>query len=323
MPDGLYWIRAAIARSADSVCDLVEIHANAALATFDDSGNAPDHLSAPLPPARITETAAPVPEIAAIRQPYTSFGGQMAEQDASFYVRVSERLRHKQRALTPWDYERLVLERFPQLYKVKCVRADPVANPRQPGRVDLIVIPDIKNRMPFDPFEPKAPADLIRDIDSFLQDKTPAFARLEVKNAYYVAVKVRCGVRFLPGRDQSFYRKRLNDELNRFLSPWAYEEGADLEIGGNVYANSIINFIEQRDYVDYVAQLELFTSADDGRTFTLVPQTDDYHVSAQRPDGVLVAARDHQFDVISHADYRVEVFSGINYMQIGFDFIVA
>jgi hypothetical protein len=322
-PGGLYWIRAAIPRFADSVCDMVEIHTNAVLATFDDRDNAPDHLMEPLPPGRITEPTTPIPGIAAIRQPYTSFGGKMPELDESFYVRVSERLRHKQRALTPWDYERLVLEKFPQLYKVKCLRADLAAHPREPGRIELIVIPDIKNRMPFDPFEPKAPADLIRDIDEFLQDKTPAFARVAVKNAHYVPVKVRCGVRFMPGRDQSFYRKRLNDELNRFLSPWAYEEGADLVIGGNVYANSIIDFMERRDYVDYVAQLELFTSADQGQTFNLVPEANDYHVSAVRPDGVLVAARDHQFDVIAHADYRVEAFSGINYMRIELDFIVA
>jgi hypothetical protein len=323
-PGDLYWIRAAIPRFADSVCDMVAIHANAVAATFDDRGNAPDHLRDPLPPERITEPATPMPGIAAIRQPYTSFGGKMPELDERFHVRVSERLRHKQRALTPWDYERLVLDKFPQLYKVKCLRADLAAHPREPGRIEIVVIPDIRHRMPFDPFEPKAPADLIQDIDEFLQDKTPVFARVAVTNAFYVPVKVRCGVRFMAGRDQSFYRKRLNDELNRFLSPWAYDEGADLVIGGNVYANSIIDFLERRDYVDYIAQLELFTSHDDGQTFTLVPEPEtDYHVSAQRPDGVLVAARDHQFDVIAHADYRVEAFSGINYMSIELDFIVA
>lgn len=323
LPEDLYWIRAAIARAADSVCDMVDVHTNAVRATFDDRGNAPDHLRDPLPSKRITEPEVAIPGVAAFHQPYTSFGGKMAEVDARFYVRVSERLRHKQRALTPWDYERLVLEKFPQLYKVKCLRADPVAHPRAPGRVELIVIPDIKNRLPFDPFEPKAPADLIRDIGAFLQDKTPPFARVTAKNAHYVPVKVRCGVRFLPGSDESFSRKQLTEELNRFLSPWAYQEGADLVIGGNVYANSIIDFIEQREYVDYIAEFKLFTSEDGGKTFTFVAETDDYHAGARGEDGILVAAREHQFDVISHADYRVEVFSGINYMQIGLDFIVA
>jgi hypothetical protein len=323
LPDGLYWIRAAIASGADSVCDMVDVHANAVRATFDDHGNAPDHLAAPLPPASITTPVTPLAGIAAIQQPYTSFGGKMAEEDARFYVRVSERLRHKQRALTPWDYERLVLEKFPRLYKVKCLRADPVAHPRSPGMVELIVIPDIRNRLPFDPFEPKAPADVIRDIQAFLADKTPPFARVTVKNAHYVPVKVRCGVRFVDGSDEAAARRQLTEELNRFLSPWAYDEGADVVIGGKVYANSIIDFIEQRDYVDYIAEFKLFTSEDGGATFPFVPQTDDYHAATRGEDGVLVAAREHQFDVIAHADYRVEAFGGIDYMQIGLDFIVA
>jgi hypothetical protein len=322
LPGDLYWIRAAIARYSDSVCDMVALHPNAVLAVFSDQGNAPDHLSTPLPAERITGPVTPVPGLTRVLQPYSSFGGKMAEQDSSFYVRVSERLRHKQRALTAWDYERLVLEKFPDLYKVKCLRADPLAHPHDPGLIELVVIPDIRNRLPFDPFEPKAPADLISDVETFLRDKIPPCASVNVKNAHYVPVKVRCGVRFMPGVDEGFCRRRLNAELNRFLSPWAYEEGADLVIGGSVYANSLINFIDRRDYVDYVAEFKLFT-ADDGKTFRPVDETDDYHATAKRPDDVLVAAREHEFDVISDADYRVEEFAGIDYMRIELDFIVA
>jgi hypothetical protein len=263
----------------------------------------------------------PTPGIARLRQPYTSFGGKTAEQAAGFQLRVSERLRHKRRALTAWDYERLVLERFPQIYKVKCLRDDTGPQAQDPGRIVLVVIPDIRNRLPFNPFEPKVPADQIRDIQAFLRDKTPPFARVEVRNAFYVPVKVRCGVRFLPGRDEGFCRQRLGDELNRFLSPWAYDDGADIVIGGSVYANSIINFIDQRDYVDYIAGFKLFTGDDD----RLVADSDDggYRASTPRADGVLVAARKHQFDVISEADYRVEEFTGLNYMMIELDFSVA
>jgi hypothetical protein len=324
LPCDLYWIRAAIAHVPDCVCDMVAIHPNAVPAGFADDGNAPDHLKAPLAPGRITGPAAPLPGVARILQPYSSFGGKMAEQDASFYVRVSERLRHKERALTAWDYERLVLEKFPQLYKVKCLRSS-ARHEGEPGKIELIVIPDIKNRLPFNPFEPKAPADLIRDIAAFLQDKTPPFARVEVKNAHYVPVKVRCGVRFMPGQDEGFCRVQLNDELNRFLSPWAYDEGADVVIGGSVYANSIINFIDSRDYVDYLAEFKLFTSEDGGRRFEFIepPEKGGYHAGAKTPDGVLVAALDHEFDMISDADYRVERMAGLEYMRIELDFKVA
>ncbi len=322
MPGALYWLRASIAQASDGVCDMVAVATNAALATFEGHGNSPDHLAHPLPAGAITDVAVALPGLAAVRQPYSSFGGRMAEVDASFHVRVSERLRHRERAVTPWDYERLVLEKFPRLYKVKCLRADPLEHPRSPGRVDVIVIPDIRNRIPFDPFEPKAPADLIRDIDAFLALRSAAGSTVRVRNARYVSVKVRCGVRFVQGRDEGYSRRQLNDDLNRFLAPWAYDEGADVVIGGRVYANSIIDFMEQREYVDYVAEFKLFTSDDGGHSYQFVPETSDYHASAGRPDAVLVSARQHQFDVIGHADYRMEVFHGINYMQVGLDFIV-
>ena len=303
------------------VCDIVRIHPHAALAVFDNDGNAPEHLAVPLAAESIKETLTPTAGVARIRQPYTSFGGKTPEQPADFNVRVSERLRHKRRALTSWDYERLVLEKFPQIYKVKCLPASPGAHPRDLGRIVLVVIPDIRNRLPFNPFEPKVPADQIRDIEAFLRDKTPPFAIVEVRNAHYVPVKVRCGVRFLPGRDEGYCRQRLMDELNRFLSPWAYDEGADIVIGGSLYANSIINFIDQRDYVDFVAGFKLFTGADEN--YVQEPAEGGYRASTNRPDGVLVASRQHRFDVIPDADYRVEEFTGINYMMVELDFIPA
>jgi hypothetical protein len=320
----LYWIRATIAHHSNSVCDTVSIHTQAVSATFVDQDNAPDHLSQALPAETITQLVEPLPEVSAVHQPYTSYGGKMAEQDSHLYTRASERLRHKQRALTIWDYEHLLLEQFPQLYKVKCLPADLSAYPDEPGRVEIIVIPDIRNKLPFNPFEPKAPANLLADITTYLSDKAPSFATLIVKNAYYVPVKVRFAVRFLPGGNDGFYRQLLNDEIVRFLSPWAYEGGADIVIGGKIYANTLINFIEERPYVDYVAEVKMFTS-EDRRTFRLAVASPDegYYVTTERPDGVLVTVRQHEIDMITEAGYEAETFRGINYMKIELDFTVA
>ena len=77
-------------------------------------------------------------------------GGKTPEQPADFNVRVSERLRHKRRALTIWDYERLVLEKFPQIYKVKCLnhtQYEPAPGPGgiyrelAPGHVTIVTVP--------------------------------------------------------------------------------------------------------------------------------------------------------------------------------------
>jgi hypothetical protein len=319
LPSDLYWIRATVPYNSQSICDMVTIRAQAVTATFVDHDNAPNHLSRPLPAGSITELADPLPAITSIEQPFTSVGGMMPEQDAQFYTRISERLRHKDRALTLWDYERLVLEQFPEIYKVKCLPP----TPDNPGEITVIVIPNIRDKLPFNPFEPKAPANLIASIEGYLQGCIPAVAAVKVKNAHYVAVKVRFAVRLRPGYNEGFYRQLLNEELNHFLAPWAYDEGADIVIGSRIYANTIINFIEERPYVDYVAEIKLFTS-EDGHTFRLtLPQgAEGYWVEAARPDSVLVAARQHEIDMIVEDRFVETSFRGINYMKIELDFIV-
>ena len=99
--------------------------------------------------------------------------------------------------------------------------------------------------------------------------------------------------------------------------------GADIVIGRRIYAGSIIDFIEQRSYVDYVAGIKLFSS-DDGQTFTLAPAggPDGDGVGSDWPDAVLVAARQHQIDLIRDEIFAADEFKGVNYMKIELDFVV-
>lgn len=324
LPGDLYWIRAAIPYHADSVCDAMAIHAQAVSATFVDRGNVPDHLAQKLPERSITSLLQRIPQIAAVEQPYPSRGGRPAEAEGCFFTRVSERLRTKQRALNLWDYERLILERFPELYKVKCIPADASRDPDHPGAVTIVVIPEIRGQSLANPFEPKVPAALIAEIEAYLADKCPPQAVVRVRNARFVQVKVRVGVQFRGSGDEGFYKRLLNEELNRFLSPWAYDEGADIVIGRKIFANSIVSFIDSRDYVDYVATIKLFSS-EDGSNFKYAQPLpgQGYFVSTDRPDGVLVAARQHEIDIIPEAGYQAASFTGINYMKIGLDLVVA
>ncbi|MBP6899671.1 MAG: hypothetical protein KBC73_06265 [Burkholderiaceae bacterium] len=332
-PGGLLWLRLQAGSGCAGVCDVVDLHPNALLAQFVDQDNAPAHLARPLPPAQISGPSQALAGLARLKQPYASFGGRMAEDEALFRVRVAERVRHRQRALTPWDHERLVLAQFPQLHQVRCLRADdyPAALRPPPGTVTLVVVPAIAHRHPFEPDAPRLPADQIRDIQAFMADKLPPGARLRVLNPRLVTLRVRCGVRLRPGSDEALARAQLTEALNRFLSPWAYDDGAELLIGGRLYASHILHFIEQQTMVDYLAELRLFTSDDGGAHYTPVPlparrrdgSGEGYAASAGRPDAVLVAARSHEFVVIGEADYRDEGLGGIGHMRLEFDFIVA
>lgn len=321
LPGDCYWLRAAVAQDCDAVCDTIAIHSQALAATWLDQDNDPGHLQQPLPAKTISQTVEPLPGLSGVAQPYTSFGGKTAEDGAAFELRVSERLRHKQRALSLWDYEHLLLERFPFIYQAKCIPAAA----GEPGKVQVVVIPDIHGRLPFNPFEPKATAGQIAEIQAFLENHVADLAEVVVRNAHYVPVRLRFAVRFMPGCDAGFYKKRLNDELNRYLSPWAYQDSNDVAIGGQLYANAIVDFLERRPYVDYVAGLKLFKN-EDGLGFKWVADTGGgtgYRVQAERPDGVLVADRQHDIDLIEDARFEDAKFTGIGYMKVELDFIVA
>src|SRR6185369_1508893 len=149
----------------------------------------------------------------------------------------------------------------------------------------------------------------LADIAGYLAPLLPGSARLSVENANYVQVRIRVGVRFADPNNPALWKQRLNDDLNRFLSPWAFDDGADIVIGRRIYASSIVNFIDQRPYVDYVAGIKLFSS-EDGTSFSPAnPAIDDGDsVGSDRPDAVLVASRQHQIDLIVDEIYAADQF---------------
>ncbi|NJN17065.1 MAG: hypothetical protein HC822_12725 [Oscillochloris sp.] len=318
LPAGLYWIKAAVARNSRSIADTVAIEAQAVRATFVDRNNLLDHLRQALAPGSISGLAEPQAQIRALHQPYSSSGGKGPEDAARFYTRISERLRHKDRALTGWDYERMVLEAFPEIYKVKCLPAGTSGDPRQADAIQVIVIPDIRGKLPFDPFEPKVAADTLARITDHLAARTPAAAQFRVSNPAYIRLQVRLGVRLRPGYNPGFHLQLLNQELQRYLAPWAYDRGAEIVFGGRVNANLIVNFVEERPYIDYVAGIKLFIRAGDD-SHAIVEVKAPYSISS---DAILVSDRRHVIDLIGEERYQEQYFTGINYMQIELDFQV-
>jgi hypothetical protein len=323
LPSDLYWIRAAIAMNSSGFADTVDVRAQAVSATFVEQGNAEDHLSQPLAPGSITKLVNPLPEVKAIHQPYSSTNGKAPEQAKQFYTRSSERLRHKNRTLTSWDYEHLVLEAFPEIYKVKCLAVDSSDGPRQAAQVQIIVVPDIRGKRPFNPFEPKAAVDTLRRIKQFVLLHGPILKNFTVKSPTYLPLKIRIGVRLKPGWIPEYATELLDIALQRFLAPWAYDESAEIIFGGRINVSLIINFAKERPYVDYVAHIKLFTL--DGDLWREVPEN-SYGITeipGGGPDVILVSAPNHQIDIISEERYEEELFVGINYMIVGVDFKIA
>jgi hypothetical protein len=85
----------------------------------------------------------------------------------------------------------------------------------------------------------------------------------------------------------------------RFLSPWAFTEGGVPSFGGKIYKASLINFIEEQPYVDYVTDVQLFHDTSDA-----IGTADLAEVQGSRAVSILVSApaSKHTIQVIHPAE---------------------
>lgn len=255
LPSGYLWLRASVDRDPDGVCDLIAIRAQAAKAVFKDNNNAATHLETALPAGTIAKMVSKDARVSLIEQPFASFGGKGTEKDANFYTRVSERLRHKERAVSIWDYERLVLEHFPDVYKAKCISHATAAREIAPGNVAMVVIPNVQNKSGFDRIKPYASQALRGEIADMLRQRAPhAIAkRIQVLNPIYEEISTTFAVEYNDQIDDfGLASDQLRKDLVRFLSPWAFAEGRDIVFGNKIHASAIVDFIDERPYVDSI-----------------------------------------------------------------------
>ncbi len=267
LPAGYHWIRAHVETDTDGVSQAIDIRAQAAKAVFADKNNDPDFLATPLEGGTINSLLVKDASIKKVTQPYNSFGGRSAEADEAFYTRVSERLRHKERAITIWDYEHLVLEHFPAIYKVKCLPhteiGKDVYNEKRPGHVAVIPIPNQKSDLAANPLEPYTSKALRNEIENFLEMHTSKWVNLTVDNPQFEQVQVYCVVELHEGLDETIFTNKLKEDITRFLAPWAFDEEARIDFGGSLHESVILDFIEEREYVNYLRDLRIFQKIGD------------------------------------------------------------
>jgi hypothetical protein len=274
--NGLYWFCASVTTYSNRIPQLIDIIAQATEARFYDQDNSQSHYDNALPAGSISKLSVAVAEVKSVTQPFASFDGKHKEVGREYYIRVSERLRHKHRAITAWDYEHLVLDRFPGIFKVKCVaNVDPgclcltpaasthytadktgtakCCGPVKSARnVVIVPVPNLKNDNAANPLQPKTSRLTLIEIVNYLSGLTSPFVKVHARNPVYEQVIVFFRVKFLSGTDKGYYLKKLNDEIVQYLTPWAFDQNIEADFGQKIYASAIINFIQQRNYVDFI-----------------------------------------------------------------------
>jgi hypothetical protein len=261
MASGMIWLRAAVTYP-EGAASLIDVQAQAASATLHIDESQVDayenHLSSPLPADSVTGLVRRLSAIKGVTQPYPSFGGRPRESDSAYYRRNHERLRHRARSVTGWDFERLLLEQYHDVYKVKCLPHTDLNNKLSPGSIKIVIVPDWRQRPSGNPLQPRANQAALLEINRTLTRYSNGFSELHVTNPSYETLLVDSKVGFRKGFDPGYHAALLSNELQRFLSPWAFDEGKDIVFGGNLHSSEILAFIEGREYVDYVADFALY-----------------------------------------------------------------
>ncbi|WP_316808841.1 hypothetical protein [Pedobacter agri] len=263
MPGGYCWLRASVEKDVLAVCDIISITAQAAEAQFNLYDDViPEKLS--IEPGVISKLKEPDAAVKKIMQPFGSFNGKPAEQGNDYYLRISEQLRHKGRAITLWDYERLILAKFANVYTVKCIGHTifngNVAgyNALSPGAITIIAVPDISVTNAPDPLQPKVSKNTLDEIKNFINQKKSAFAQVQVHNPIYEQIKLHFHVKLKDGYADNIYLPRLKERIKSLLAPWTNDTAMQLEFGGKIEKSTLIYQLEKLSYVDYITCFKMF-----------------------------------------------------------------
>lgn len=285
MSPAQHWIKAEISRNLSSFHAITGIYANAIEALREVSPDDTHEQIYPLPAGTVQALQEPVEGINKVMQPVKSFGGRRKETEKAFYARVSERLRHRNRAVTPWDYERLVLDAFPDVAFAKCFPAEQTGE--MVPEVKIVVFPETREAPFTHAYQPMLSSPRLGSIASFLQSRTAPFSRLKVMNPVYEQVKIDCKVCFYePEKQGGWILHQLQEDIKDYLSPWVKTGKYDHKLGEGLRVSDISSFLQQRPYIDTVSEIRLTNVNTNGAQISsgLLPASHLWSVLTSAPE---------------------------------------
>ncbi len=327
-----YWLRASCAAYVRSRVKGVFTQVGTATRKTDLVNS---DISMLLAPGSITEFSRKIPQVATIIQPFHSYNGRSAETTDEYYVRVSEQLHHKQRLLTAEDISKKILETFPEIHRVICYNSGAEKALAESGQdMQVVIIPRIKNLAELEATnEPKVNLATLYSIRRYLNKFLSPFLKVEVRNPVYEKIKVVCSVVFNDNKNRENngnYIQLLNNDLKKFISPWAISADEDIKNKGGLYPSEILNFIKKCPYVSYVTGftvLHFYKEYNSSTASTEARLVDSSQMKIRflkgsGPGAILISSDAHDITVLDAQGYRKPPKTGIGGLVIGNELLV-
>jgi len=257
----LCWLRVSCSLKGNMGAKVIAVYAQAVNATRVITEENEKKTDLHIMPGVISEFKNKIPFVASVVQPFSSYGRLLAETEDQYYTRVSEILRHKQRPISARDICQIILEKFPEILKVKCHGNGGHNEITLPGNdIQIIVIPRSKPNGVFINDGPKADISTLYNIKKYISQRISPFIKVDVKNPVYERVKVACSIIFNNNVDKQNAGdniNRLNEDIKKFISPWLYDSDSDYKMDSKIYLSELLSYIKNCNYIGYVTGFPL------------------------------------------------------------------
>ncbi|MCB0401165.1 MAG: baseplate J/gp47 family protein [Flavobacteriales bacterium] len=313
----LYWIRISTPQNAAYYPRIKGVYLNAVEAVCMSTD--PLVIGQEIPAGSINKLVTKYPDVQKVVQPAISYGGELEEADSRFYAAVSERLRHKGRVVSIWDYERLILQRFNEVRVVKCTNFDQSFKP-VPGHVKVVVLSTNWNNEERHYFD----RDKLDEMEAFLQQLSSPFVSIRVINPAVEYLLANCVVEFKPEDNGGYYLNLLNQAISDFLSPISSIDNGQGGIGGSVVPTMLMSFLENLPYVETIKKLTIEHIVRNGENdYSLGVFKDGAEIKTTTPWSILSPVNQHHVvSVVSDNQPHNELEVGLGNMEIGLDLIL-
>ncbi len=305
MPSGKIWLRAGVSQKAELVSRLKRIYLRAASAVYQFLPEGEEDHPISLEAYSADAMADNVDGILSVIQPLATSGGRAKETEGEFMSRISEYMRHKQRAITTWDMEKMLLREFDQLAYVRAFGHFGNELFVAPGEVVIAAVPKIYNTDVF--YQPKLNLGEIKVMEEYLKKVSSPFAKITVRNPLFEFVWVKCRI-VLNSKETGAILKQLHQDLLHYLCPWFYEDPKLAMTIRSIRRSDVFIFLQSRPYIGYITGFSLvhLTIDDQGRYHiqdTAQSNNQNDEIICTRPWTVLIPLEGNHIEVIKEPEY--------------------
>lgn len=326
LPKGKFWIRAVNSGKEEVRSKIKNVFTQAVSL---QSNNSSEFLPPNLSKSELTKkfTIKGRKNIGQIKGPYSFNLFEPEIGDDAFYSRVSEQLRHKNRVVTNWDVERIILDKFKQIDKVRAYGRNSHPDELVKGStLQIVLVP--KNKMDGNNRIRSTKVDFstLLEVKEYISQFISPHVKVEVSNPIYEQLKIRCSVKFINTQKSGFYKNTLNNELISYLSPDIENEFIEKGFDESISKTEILNFIESRPYVDFVTEFSVLQLVEVQDKYRIIDTAKIQKINDLRTISayaILTSAPEHQITIIQDEKIAKSKVSGIGDLSIEADFIIS